>query len=62
MTIDCNGDTNFPRKLVLTDAQVLSLRKAFGKSSSANKKLQKTQLSKTVELWGFIPLSIAEIK
>lgn len=62
MTIDCNDDTNFPRKLVLTDAQVLSLRKAFGKSSSANKKLQKTQLSKIVELWGFIPLSIAEIK
>ena len=50
MTIDCNDDTNFPRKLVLTDAQVLSLRKGFGKSSSANKKLQKTQLSKIVEL------------
>ena len=35
--------TNFPRKLLLTDTQVSSLRKTFPNGSSANTKFSKTQ-------------------
>ena len=40
---DSNDENNFPHKLLLTNAQVLRLRKAFANSSSANIKLSKTQ-------------------
>ena len=40
-----NNETNFPHKLLLTDRQVLSLRKSFTNNSSADIKLSKTQLS-----------------
>ena len=43
---DSNDETNFPRKLLLTDGQVSMLRKACTDNSSANIKLSKTQLSK----------------
>ena len=40
-----NNETNFPRKLLLTNRQVTNLRKAFANHSSTNIKLSKTQLS-----------------
>ena len=45
---DPNDDTNFPHKLLLTGRQVSKLLKVFASNSSANTKLSKTQLSKTV--------------
>ena len=42
-----NDETNF-HKLLLTNAQVLKLRKAFVNGSSANIKFSKTQLSKMI--------------
>ena len=44
-----NGKTNFPHKLLLTNIEVAYLRKAFMNRSSANIKLSKTQLSKTIQ-------------
>ena len=43
---DSNDDTKIPHKLLLTNTQVLRLRKVFANSSSANIKLSKTQLCK----------------
>ena len=37
---------NFPHKFLLTNTQVLRLRKAFANNSSANTELSKTQLHK----------------
>ena len=42
---DSDDKTNFQHKLLLTDRQVLRLRKAFTNNSSANIKLSKTQLN-----------------
>ena len=53
---NCNDETNFPHKLLLTDIQVLKIRKAFANGSSANIKFSKTQLSKIAQSGGFIPL------
>ena len=39
---DTNDDSNFPHKLLLTKAQVWSLRKGFANGSSANTKFLKT--------------------
>ena len=41
-----DDETNFPDKLLLTNRQVASLRKAFANNSPVNIKLWKTQLSK----------------
>ena len=49
-----NNETNFPHKLLLTDRQVLSLRKSFTNNSSADIKLSKTQLSKMIQSWGIL--------
>ena len=46
--------TNFPRKLLLTDRQVESLRKAFANKSPIDINLSKTQLSKIVQSGGFL--------
>ena len=46
---DSNDETNFPHKLLLTNRQVSSLRKAFSNNSSADIKLSKTQVSKMME-------------
>ena len=54
VTGDSNGETNFPHKLLLTDRQVAKLRKTFANNASTNIKLSKTQLSKIVELGGFL--------
>ena len=41
-----DDETNFPRKLLLTNRQVANLRKAFANHLSTDIKLSKTQLSK----------------
>ena len=47
-----NDATNFLHKLLLTDTQVLKIRKAFANGSSANITFSKTQFS--------IPLNVIE--
>ena len=43
-----DNETNFPHKLLLTNRQVTTLRKAFAKYLSTDIKLSKTQLSKMI--------------
>ena len=47
-------ETNFPHKLLLTNRQVSNLRKAFASQTSTDIKLSKTQLSKMLQLGGFL--------
>ena len=49
-----DDETNFPHLLFLLNRQVKNLRKAFGNYTSANIRLSKTQLSKTVQSGGFL--------
>ena len=49
-----DNETNFPHKLLLTNRQVLNLRKAFSNHLSANVKFSKTQLSKMIQSGGFL--------
>ena len=49
-----NNETNLPHKLLLTNTQILKIRKAFPNGLSAKKKFSKTQLSKFVQSVGFI--------
>ena len=49
-----DNETNFPHKLLLTNRQVSNLHKAFANHLSADIKLSKTQLSKTIESGGFL--------
>ena len=51
---DCNDETSFPHKLLLTDAQVLWLRKAFTNGLTVNIELSKTELSKIGQLGRFL--------
>ena len=52
-----NDETNFPHKLLLTNAQVSKIRKAFANGASANIKFSKTQLYK-IESGGFNVLDL----
>ena len=54
MVGDSNDETNFPLKLLSTNAQVLRLCKNFANNLSANIKLSKTQLPKKVQSEGFL--------
>ena len=49
-----NNETNFPRKLLLTNRQVANFRKAFANHLSTDIKLSKTQLSKMIQSGGFL--------
>ena len=49
-----NDDTNFPHELLLTNRQVANMCKAFGKNTSTDFKLSKTQLSKMIQSGGFL--------
>ena len=49
-----DDETNFPHKLLLTNRQVANLRKAFGNYLSTDIKLSKNQLSKMIQLRGFL--------
>ena len=44
-----NDETNFPRKLLLTNTQVSRIRKTFSNGSLPNIKFSKPQLSKLVQ-------------
>ena len=49
-----DDETNFPHKLLLTNRQVVNLRKGFANYLSTDIKLSKTQLSKMIQLSGFL--------
>ena len=49
-----DNETNFPHKLLLTNRQVVNLRKAFANHLSTDIKLSKTQLSKMIQSGGFL--------
>ena len=49
-----NYETNFPNKLLLTNTQVSKIRKAFANGLSANIIFSETQLSKIIQLGGFL--------
>ena len=49
-----NDETNFPHKLLSTNAEVSKIFTAFANGSSAIIKFSKTQLSKIVQLGGFL--------
>ena len=49
-----DNEINFPHKLLLTNRQVASLRKAFADRSSTDIKLSKTQLCKVIQSGGFL--------
>ena len=51
---DSNVENNFSHKLLLTNAHILGLRKAFANNLSANIKLSKTQLHKIGQFGGFL--------
>ena len=51
---DSNDEANFPHKLLLTDRQISSIRKAFWNNSSADIKFSRTQLSKMIQSGGFL--------
>ena len=46
MVGNSNNETNFPHNLLLTNRQILSLRKAFNNHTSADIKFSKAQLTK----------------
>ena len=49
-----DNENNFPRKLLLTNRKVANIRKAFENHSSTDIKLSKSQLSKMIQLGGFL--------
>ena len=49
-----DNETNFPRKLSLTNRQVLNLCKAFANHLSADLKLSKTKLPMMIQSGGFL--------
>ena len=53
-----NDETNFRHKLLLNDAQISKICKAFASSSLANIKFSKTQLSKMIQSGGILPFTI----
>ena len=60
-----DNETNFPRKLLLTNRQVANLHKAFANNLSTDIKFSKTQLSKMIQSGGFFgrllgPLTAAD--
>ena len=54
MIYNSEDGINFPHKLLLTNRQVANLRKAFANHTSTDIKLSKTQLSKMIQLGGFL--------
>ena len=49
-----NDNTNFPHELLLTNREVANICKAFANHSSTDIKLSNTQLSKMIQLGGFL--------
>ena len=53
--------TYFPHKLLLTNRQVVNLRRAFAKHTSPDIKLPKTQLSKMIQSGGFLGILLGPL-
>ena len=51
---DSTDEANFPHKLFLTNRNILNIRKALSNNSSVDIKFSKTQLSKKIQLGGFL--------
>ena len=51
---ESNDESNFPHKLLLTNRQVLNIRKAFANNTSADIKFSKTRLSQMIVTWPII--------
>ena len=51
---DSKDEISFPHKLLLTNTQVLRIRKSFANGSSANIKISITQLHKIGQSGGFL--------
>ena len=51
---DFDDKTNFSHELLLTNKQVVNLRKVFANNSTTNIKLSKSQLSKMIRSGGFL--------
>ena len=49
-----DDETDFPHKLLLTKRQVANIRKVFASKSSTDIKLSKNQISKMIQLGGFL--------
>ena len=47
-------ETSFSHELLLTNSQIANLRRAFANNSSTDIKLSKNQLSKMIQLGGFL--------
>ena len=54
MVGECIVGTNFPYKLLLINTQVLRIHNTFSNEPSTNIKFSKTQLSKMIQLGGFL--------
>ena len=54
MVGNLNDNINFPHELLSTNRQVANIRKAFANHLSTDIKLSKTQLSKMIQLGGFL--------
>ena len=54
MVGNSNDHTNFPHELLLTNRQVLNIRKALANHLSRDIKLSKTQLSKMIKSGRFL--------
>ena len=54
MVSNFDDETDFPRRLLLTNRQVANLCNAFANYLSADIKLSKTQLSKKIQSGGFL--------
>ena len=54
MVGNSNDNTNFPHKLLLTDRQVVNIRKGFANNLSTDVKFSKTQLLKMSQSGGFL--------
>ena len=61
MVGNSNNETNFPHKLLLTNRQNLSLRKAFANHTSVDIKLSKAQLTK-MQKGGFLKFLMPLLK
>ena len=56
-----DDETKFTHKLLLTNRQVVNIRKAFANYTSTDIKLSKTQLSKMIQLGGFVGRLLAPL-
>ena len=61
MVGNSNDNTNFPHKLLLTDRQVVNIRKAFANNLSTDVKFSKTQLSKIMQSGRFLGNSLSKL-